>query len=84
MEMLPLPPRLGTGGGGGCLGFFGSFAAGFAAGCCSGYSRTNFLMYSISRSTTSLPTVPSKFPRRAVQEGSTPLDVNPDSASYPK
>jgi hypothetical protein len=25
----------------------------------------------------------SRLPRNAVQEGSTPLDVNPDSASYP-
>ena len=37
-------------------------------------------LYSIFRST-SRPTLLSKSERRAVQDGSTPLDVKPDSAS---
>lgn len=77
-DALPLATcRLGAGGGG--FGFLG-------AACCAccfwvGYSRTKFLMYSISRAITSLGTLPSKSPIKAAQDGSTPFEVNPDSAS---
>jgi hypothetical protein len=40
-------------------------------------------MKSMSSATTSFPRYPCKLSRRAVQEGSTPVDVNPESALYP-
>jgi hypothetical protein len=67
--------RLGAGGTGGGASDF------LPCCCCSGYSRTNFLINSISLSTTSCPTFLPTSDRRAVQAGSTPLDVKPSSAS---